>query len=226
VRPPCGSRALLALILGAASCSLGCGASTAGASLAQLQNRAVFDLGCPGYQLSVYHVDSRTKAVTGCGRRLLYVESCQDIRGAQACTWVMNTPTFVQTQWPGLLTPQPTTVVVQQQLPAPSLRPHATSLFDPGARAPTAVPPQPGSRGGTVPSAGAKPGAGAGAGAEAGRGTTLGEPEGRSYSTDLFGTTPGPGQPTPPEDAPDDAGSKDKPRSGKRISTDLFDDRR
>ncbi|MBW2524161.1 MAG: hypothetical protein JRI23_08295 [Deltaproteobacteria bacterium] len=75
-------------------------AGAPGASPQQLQTRAVFDLGCAQHQLVVYHVDERTKAVAGCGRRLVYVESCQRIRGAHACTWILDTPTFQQARWP------------------------------------------------------------------------------------------------------------------------------
>src|SRR5512137_1862109 len=111
-------RALLLLPLWATALgSLSCAATAPGATLAQLQRRAVIDLACPNELLWLYHVDSRTKAVTGCGRRLLYVESCQDVRGEQACTWVMNSPTLMQSMWPSLLAPQPTTVIVQQRLP-------------------------------------------------------------------------------------------------------------
>ena len=207
-------------MLGAAASALGCAGTAPGATLAQLQNRAVFDLGCPGYQLGVYSVDSRTKAVTGCGRRLVYVESCQDIRGEQACTWVMNTPTYAQTLWPGLIGQQPTTVVFQQRLPAQP-RSVATALFDPNAPPPAA------GFGAPIPGAPrpAAPAPGAATGPMPPRGTTIGEVEGRPYSTDLFGAAKSAATPTQPDDTPEQ-GPDGKPRAPKRIPTDLFDDRK
>jgi hypothetical protein len=196
--------------------SLSCVATGPGATLGQLQNRAVFDLGCPSQSLWVYHVDSRTKAVTGCGRRLLYVESCQDIRGEQACTWVMNTPTFMQTMWPSLLAPQPTTVIVQQRLPAPSSRPVATALFDPSS----ASPPAESSSGGRAPSGAGPAGS---AGSAPGKGAAVGEVEGRPFSTDLFDPTPTARKPAKPPADGDDK-TKVGPRPDRRIQTDLLYD--
>jgi hypothetical protein len=37
----------------------------------------------------------------GCGRRLVYVERCDAGMGSDnACAWVLDTPSFVQGQWP------------------------------------------------------------------------------------------------------------------------------
>lgn len=89
----------LGLIAGAAA-TLGC--STAGcatvqrATVEQLQYRATFDLGCPGGQLWLYHIDSRTKAVTGCGQRLVYLEQCDSLAGA--CSWKIDTPALGHAQ--------------------------------------------------------------------------------------------------------------------------------
>ncbi|MBW2456302.1 MAG: hypothetical protein JRI68_17415 [Deltaproteobacteria bacterium] len=79
-----------------------CGCSTAGcatvqrATLEHLQYRATFDLGCPGGQLWLYHIDSRTKAVAGCGQRLVYLEQCDSVAGA--CSWKIDTPMLVHAQ--------------------------------------------------------------------------------------------------------------------------------
>jgi hypothetical protein len=198
-----------------------CVATAPGATLAKLQNRAVFDLGCPSNSLAVYHVDSRTKAVTGCGRRLLYVESCQQIRGEHACTWVMNTPTFMQTMWPSLLAPQPTTVIVQQRLPAPSSRPVATALFDPGNAPLSAGPSRARPSSSDVAIGGAGPDSPAGA--AAGKGAAVGEVEGRPYSTDLFDATPSPRRPAPSDGDGDDQ-TQAGPRPARRNQPDpLYD---
>jgi hypothetical protein len=62
------------------------------ASLVQLEARSAFDLGCSYRELSLYHFDDRTKGVTGCGRRLTYVEDCRDLGTAVSCSWVLNSP--------------------------------------------------------------------------------------------------------------------------------------
>jgi hypothetical protein len=217
-------RALLLPASVAAACSLSCAATAPGATIAQLQYRAVFDLGCPANMLVIYPVDGRAKAVTGCGRRLVYVESCQDIRGELVCTWIMNSPTYWQTMWPGLLAPQPT-VIVQQQLSPQPARPVATALFDPNAALPTGNPgmPQPAATGTAPggPSAPATPST-----AAPGQGAAPSEVEGRPYSTDLFGPTPSPRKPAKPDGRPEGSGAKTEPPPAPPFPTDLFDTRR
>ena len=66
----------------------------------QLQQRAVYDLGCPAEQLGLSHVDARTKMVSGCGRRLVYVEDCAQMSGTILCSWRVDTPSFAQQSWP------------------------------------------------------------------------------------------------------------------------------
>jgi len=168
---------------------LGCLSTAPGASLVELQNRAVFDLGCPYQQLFVYHLDVRTKVVTGCARRLIYVESCQDIRGESACTWVLNTPTFLQTQWPQWVVPQPVSPYIVAQQPGPMPPP------------PSAVRPQPSAPVDPLAGYGMPPRAGAGDGAVPG---AQDEAPGRPFPTKLFG--PDQGQTKPPE------GTKPKPK--------------
>lgn len=86
------------------------------ASPLQLQNRATYDLACPPYSLTMRQLDERTRMVMGCGRRLLYVEDCQAIRGRTACTWKLDTASFEQTQWPHTAAkPAPATVVIMPQ---------------------------------------------------------------------------------------------------------------
>jgi hypothetical protein len=67
--------------------------SAAGATLQQLQLRAAYDLACPPQLLTLSHIDPRTKMVAGCGSQEIYVEICDEIRGKQTCTWLLNTST-------------------------------------------------------------------------------------------------------------------------------------
>ena len=70
---------------------LGCG-SARGASLSQLQQRAQIDLSCPGHQLRHYRLDGRTEVVQGCGRQLVYVDSCERIGGEGARSGLPRDP--------------------------------------------------------------------------------------------------------------------------------------
>ncbi|MCC6521434.1 MAG: hypothetical protein IT373_02115 [Polyangiaceae bacterium] len=74
------------LALGAAT--FGC-VPPAPASLAQLQVRSSLDLACPANLLQLFNIGARTKAVTGCGRQLVYVETCH---GERECAWVLDSP--------------------------------------------------------------------------------------------------------------------------------------
>jgi hypothetical protein len=51
----------------------------------QLKSRASFDFDCPKSSIRTVTIDDRTKGVTGCGRRAVYIQTCSP------CTWVMNT---------------------------------------------------------------------------------------------------------------------------------------
>ena len=57
------------------------------ATFDQLQTRASFDHACHPWELQVYTIDERTRAVVGCGRRTAYVEHCS-VRGS--CTWIVD----------------------------------------------------------------------------------------------------------------------------------------
>ena len=70
------------------------------ASSQVLVQRASYDLGCPSEQLQRYALDGRTHVVIGCGRRLVYVERCDASLERDACSWLLDTPSFQQTQWP------------------------------------------------------------------------------------------------------------------------------
>lgn len=79
-------------IAGALLCAAAGCASAPGATPAQLDRRAAIDLGCPASYLERARLDARTVVVQGCQRRVVYVESCQRIRGAHRCTWVADSP--------------------------------------------------------------------------------------------------------------------------------------
>src|SRR5437016_3788895 len=66
----------------------GCAADLTRANLRELQLRAAFDLACPPASLGLYPFDERSKGVTGCGRRLSYVEVCDHAIGS--CTWMID----------------------------------------------------------------------------------------------------------------------------------------
>ncbi len=150
---------LLGLIAIAVSTG-GC-AATQRATLEQLGHRAAFDFGCPGGQLWLYHIDSRTKAVTGCGQRLVYLEHCDAL--ANICSWTIDTPTIAQARW-------------NQQEATP---PWAGTL--------TGWPPRTGSAGRPHSQPlGARPPSGTAAGA-ATAGSAPTEPRGRVIRTDLYG---------------------------------------
>jgi hypothetical protein len=59
----------------------------------QLKSRASFDFDCPKSSIKTVTIDDRTKGVTGCGRRAVYVQTCARPLSTidQQCTWVMNT---------------------------------------------------------------------------------------------------------------------------------------
>jgi hypothetical protein len=67
---------------------LACG----GATQDQLKTRAAFDLNCSEAEVHVTQLDSKTRGVSGCGRRATYIEACDGPAGAisRTCTWVMN----------------------------------------------------------------------------------------------------------------------------------------
>jgi hypothetical protein len=159
----------------------------------------VFDLGCAQHQLMIYHVDQRTKAVAGCGRRLVYVESCQRIRGSFACTWVLDTPTFQQARWPDW---QRQSGPPGHAFGAPSSgnpsRPVATQLFDPSQ------PPRP-----VMPAPAVRPRA------------TDASPASSSHTA----TTParGAARRAHPTDLFDPAADSDTSPAGREIPTNLFE---
>lgn len=110
-------------------------AAGCGASLEQLRARAAFDFSCPEGQLSVVDIDSRTKGVTGCGRRGTFVESCtpKPWQGVE-CTWVLNSSGVPGS---GDLTATP---------PPPSLPPPPLAPPPPPPLAPPPPPPPPAGR--------------------------------------------------------------------------------
>lgn len=58
----------------------------------QLARRATFDLSCSADALKYSDIDWRTVGVAGCGKRAVYLESCDGPRenAGTSCTWVIN----------------------------------------------------------------------------------------------------------------------------------------
>ncbi len=64
----------------------------------------------------MYRIDSRTCAVDGCGSRIIYIESCQPIRGEERCTWMIDaryetTPASTPAGWRPAQPPPPGTSI-------------------------------------------------------------------------------------------------------------------
>jgi hypothetical protein len=125
--------ATLALMSGL--CATGC-ATPRRATLAQLQQRILFDMGCPPQQLMLYHIDGRTKAVAGCGRRLVYLERC-DSGAGDICSWEIDSPSLGQDAWPARVTQATGQSARAQWAMQPGVdRQMPTKLFEPGGRPP------------------------------------------------------------------------------------------
>jgi hypothetical protein len=69
---------------------LGCSPTVTRATMAQLQQRAMLDAACPPQALAAYPLDARTRVVTGCGLRLVYVESCESLGSEVTCSWLLD----------------------------------------------------------------------------------------------------------------------------------------
>ncbi|MEM1033543.1 MAG: hypothetical protein AAGN82_24625, partial [Myxococcota bacterium] len=80
--------AVAAVLAAAASSLAGCGG--VGASPEQLLSRATFDLECPAPEVRVRDLGDRQRGVEGCGRRLAYVEVCEQRPDGSHCAWVIN----------------------------------------------------------------------------------------------------------------------------------------
>jgi hypothetical protein len=84
--------------------SLGCGATLQRANLFDLQARAAFDLACPAPWLRLHHLGEHVKGVEGCGRRMTYVERCNE--GA-ACSWTAESMVVMSVAPPPIVVAQP-----------------------------------------------------------------------------------------------------------------------
>lgn len=66
------------------------------ATTSQLKKRSSVDLSCPWYEVGVRSIDARTRLVEGCGKRAIYVESCETCSAGKYgtfrcnCTWLWN----------------------------------------------------------------------------------------------------------------------------------------
>lgn len=87
-------RAVVASCILAALLYGGC-AKPRPASPAALAARAAFDLSCGQQRIQIYPLDPRTRGVAGCGRRLTYVEVCDDFRGRASCRWRLESPPWL-----------------------------------------------------------------------------------------------------------------------------------
>jgi hypothetical protein len=128
------SCALLAVGVGEAGILPGCARHPEPAALPTLQLRASFDLACPPQDVQMFHFDRRTKGVVGCGRRLIYVASCDDAFDKGACTWVLDSPA----SWPASASVG-APMGARAAAPAPQAWPAA-----PSAPVPTSAAPPPG----------------------------------------------------------------------------------
>jgi hypothetical protein len=81
---------LLAGAAFAALLSVGCAAK--GASVEQLMSRGTFDFECPRLQLRVMDLGDRQRGMIGCGKRLTYIEVCENRIDGWHCAWVINGP--------------------------------------------------------------------------------------------------------------------------------------
>lgn len=79
------------LLVAGALCGLAA-CTPKGASVDQLMSRATFDFDCPRPELQIHELGDMARGVTGCGRRLTYVEVCENRVDGMHCTWVINGP--------------------------------------------------------------------------------------------------------------------------------------
>ena len=164
------ARISLVLALGGVACG------PAGATQEQLLARATFDLECPAPQVQVQDLGVRQRGVLGCGRRLSYVEVCEQRVDGNHCAWVINAapwaygppmnkrpPTPPKTWF--YSTPRPTPPG-QQRYPEPfpqGTAPPPISPTPPPVRPPAAAPspPEPFPQGTAPPPVTPPPGGGA-----------------------------------------------------------------
>jgi hypothetical protein len=71
------------------------------ATAAELRSRAAFELGCPASSLELVRIDESTGGVMGCGRRVVYIERCDD-----RCRWSFDREAPAPT-WGGWATAAP-----------------------------------------------------------------------------------------------------------------------
>jgi hypothetical protein len=76
------SPSLVLLVPGIVGC-----ARPPAATVPQLLRRASFDLQCPYPFVAIEPLDRLAKVASGCGRRLVYLEQCQQVTEGYACTW-------------------------------------------------------------------------------------------------------------------------------------------
>jgi hypothetical protein len=122
------SRTIFTLSLAGALVAASCTPPTVRAPLPTLQARAAFDLACPQLWLRLVNFDDRSKGVTGCGRQLSYVESCELLDGQMVCTWEADGPVNAITA------PSPQLPTAVPPANAPASRPEPANLDPLGDR--------------------------------------------------------------------------------------------
>jgi hypothetical protein len=101
--------------------------------------RATFDLECPSPQVQVHELGDRVRGVTGCGRRLAYVEVCETRPDGTHCAWVINAPAWAY--GPPAHKRPPTPAGTWYYTNPPPQPPGAPRPPAPGAPPPSAGPP-------------------------------------------------------------------------------------
>jgi|GEM_PF-3882418 len=102
------------------------------ASMSSLRSRAAFDLKCNENDLHIVDLDSRTKGVSGCGARSVYVEDCQRTwANTSSCTWVLNSSELPPASMKDATTTLPTTTPAADPT-TPTTAPPASKPATPG----------------------------------------------------------------------------------------------
>lgn len=127
----------IALVLSLAG--VGCG--PVGATQDQLLARATFDLECPAPQVQVQDLGNRQRGVVGCGRRLSYVEVCEQRVDGNHCAWVINAAPWAYGPPMNKRPPTPPKTWFYSTPPPSSGRPGYPEPFPQGTAPPPISPP-------------------------------------------------------------------------------------
>ena len=114
-----------------------------GASVDQLMSRATFDFDCPRPELQIHELGDMARGVTGCGRRLTYVEVCENRVDGMHCTWVINGPQWQYGPAANKRPPTPERAFYYSAPPPAPVGPMGVPTAGPQAPPPPAQPPAP-----------------------------------------------------------------------------------